>query len=182
MLVTVNAVSANAADSGLGRMTGTTMFADQNGFTSQCHNAGEYADVWYTFNNQGQSNLELRFNRLSPDAGFVIDLYQSCDSAFVYGSLTDVCFDIEPGTPDTQIFQFQGLSDIPTTYFLRFATRVTYNPPGNFAFTLVDNELTTGTNDLSKNDLNFLPNPIGQQEGILQIELDRTGTNVIYHL
>jgi len=130
-----------------------------------CRPTGEFFDVWYTFNSGNNTDLELRFNKTTPDADFVINLYNTC--AIETDTLSEgFCIRTDEYEGETFIIeQLTGFPGEPTEYLLRVSTRVTTDTPGEFFFQLVG-EPFSNIPDIGLKGFEFFPNPVNQNATI----------------
>lgn len=136
-------------------------------------NGGEFAEVWYSFNNNGIEEIILNFFSLTPDAAYFIDVWETCstptDTLVFLNNCTNLDATISPVLSDTL-----GLfSNTPTDYILRVSTRLTSDIPGDFEFQLLGIGLS-GFESPSALDGNvkLTPNPVSTSLN-LEIPLNR---------
>ncbi|MEY3051395.1 MAG: hypothetical protein RLY31_1180 [Bacteroidota bacterium] len=110
-----------------------------------CVAGNEYTDVWYRFNSGNNTQLTLRINKITANTQYAVELYDDC------GTLTDAvdgpgfCFYTgdEPG--DFVSADLPNFPGVPTEYFLRIATDLTYDAAGEFFFQLLGEPYTNTT-------------------------------------
>lgn len=126
-------------------------------------NGGEFAEVWYTFNNQGAEEMEIQLISTNEDASFFVDLWDDCftqvDTLLVLNNCTDLDPTISTLVQDT----FGLLANVPTQYHMRVVTRLTGSLPGDFEFALLPIGLNTSTfevPDALEGDVTLAPNPV----------------------
>ena len=134
---------------------GFTNNASVEGPTPTCQTSGEFLDVWYKFNSENFTDIELRFNRVS-STHFYIDIFQDCINLPVDGP--DICFDTD-GQTEFFSLSLPGFPGQPTDYLMRVSTRVTSDPVGEFWFQLVEG-MEVDLNEIGFNKFNFYPNPV----------------------
>lgn len=138
--------------------------------------SGEFSDVWFTFNNQGISDIQARFFSQSDDAEFFFELFTDCgtpiDTMTVFNSCMEVT--LEEQNPTTDI---TGLANTPTDYLIRITTRVTTQLPGDFFFQLVSPD-ATGVFDPIPGSFSFHPNPTSGNL-FLNLSLDERSNTTI---
>lgn len=125
------------------------------------NDSGEFSDVWYSFNNLGNTELEIRFNIVTPDAEFYVDLWNSCGEIVDTNIIQNSCQSIVTDAPFV-VDTITGLPADPTDYLLRVTTHVTYDPPGDFWFQLVG-AITTDVEEPQFESFTFFPNPVTDQ-------------------
>lgn len=144
-------ITAQQADDFDVTHTGTTEYADFNPeffLFPVCLNnqaGGEFATVWYRFNSLGNTDIEIRFSAVTPEAQFYVDLWQSCAEMVDTSVITDNCFFVSIGEPFV-VDTFSNLPPEPTEFYLRVTTRLTTDLPGEFFFQLVG-DITTNVED-----------------------------------
>ncbi len=124
-------------------------------------NGGEFAEVWYSFNNNGNEELQLNFLGLTPNSSFFIDIWEDCTTPTDTLTFIDNCVlldgELAPAITDTL-----GLfADTPTDYIMRVTTRLTDDIPGDFSFQLIG-EGPSNVNDLDmlNGHVHLFPNPV----------------------
>jgi len=135
-------------------------------------NGGEFADVWYTFDPRGLEEIELRFFSQTESASYYFDIWEDCDS-LAFAPIMEDCFLIQ-----SDIFT-DTIVNIPSTqslYYIRVATRLTSDIPGDFFFQLVGDVPGTKVEELALNELNFYPNPV---EDLAHLEFELPNSNDI---
>lgn len=120
-------------------------------------NGGEFADVWYTFNNLGNQVMEIRFNAETTGSAFFVDLYDDCNNK-VAATVTDPCFYANPDLPYV-VNLVTGLSAEPREYYLHVTTRLTSDFPGNYWFQLVGDNFVS-TQEPAISGFRLFPNPV----------------------
>jgi len=137
-----------------------------------CRPTGEFFDVWFKFNSGNNTDLSIRFNKTTPQAQFVVDLYDDCETQ------TDTaeggfCFRTDAFEDETFIVQeFSGFPGEPREYLLRVSTRVTTDPPGEFWFQLVG-EPVTDVQNIKLSNFKLYPNPVAEQ-AIVEFDLQES--------
>ncbi len=133
---------------------------------------GEFAEVWYSFNNGGTEEVILNFFSLSLDAAFFIDIWEDCstptDTLLVFNNCTFIDAESLVLTDTLGL-----LADTPTDYLLRVSTRLTSDLPGNFDFQLVGLGLSGfDTPSALGGDVKLSPNPASNTVNI-ELPLNR---------
>ena len=123
-------------------------------------NGGEFSDVWFSFDNEGLEQIEIRFNATTDMSIFYYDIWETCDSLIPTSILMNSCN--TASSPD-DAFVVDTISGFPAgenhEYLLRVITRLTSDFPGDFFFQLVNN-FPVGVNEVRKiNEVLFYPNP-----------------------
>ncbi len=136
-----------------------------------CIAGNEYSDVWYAFNSLGNTELELRFSRLTPGAEFAIELYDACGVPVV--DAPGFCYHTADSTFDFLTFQLAGFPAIPTDYLLRVTSDLTFFTGGEFFFQLIG-DVTSSLEELALDNFKFFPNPANQSVNA-QFELRQAG-------
>lgn len=127
-----------------------------------CDNDGEFWDVWYSFNSGPNTELSLRFNKITLNADFIIDLYSSCTTQADLDGGT-FCT-ITEGLSETYIdVPITGLPGEPTDYLLRVSSNVRDVAPGEFWFQLVGETAVSGLDELAVEDFRLFPNPVKEE-------------------
>lgn len=120
-------------------------------------NGGEFSTIWYTFNNLGNTEVELRFNPTTEEAEFYVDLYEACQVMADTSVILSTCFESTLEAPF--ILDTIGiLPDVPTQYYLRITTRLTNQIPGEFFFQLVG-DITSSVQETALSSFAYYPNP-----------------------
>lgn len=133
-----------------------------------CMAGNEYSDVWYKFNSGTNTDIQLRIARITPNAEFYIDLLDNC------GNWTDptngpgFCFYTDGNPDDLITVDLSNFPGVPTEYYLRVATDLTYDSPGEFFLQLLGDPYT-GTDELFVENFMFYPNPAS---GLLNIQFE----------
>lgn len=136
-----------------------------------CITGNEYSDVWYSFNSLTNTELELRFSVLTPEAQFAIELYDACGVP-VEGSAA-FCFNTADSTETFLTFLLDSLPGVPTDYLMRVSSDLTFFTGGEFFFQLVG-DVTTRVSELALENFKFYPNPANQSINA-QFELRESG-------
>ncbi len=138
-----------------------------------CRPSGEFQDVWHEFNSGNNTELEIRFNKVTPNTNYIIDLFETCTSvADTAGA--GFCYRTDLSTDDYQIFTVDGLPGVPTDYILRISTRITTDAPGEYWFQLVGepfNPVSVAEIDLK--NFRFAPNPLTDR-AYVEFDLDQS--------
>ncbi|MCB9264477.1 MAG: T9SS type A sorting domain-containing protein [Lewinellaceae bacterium] len=123
-----------------------------------CRNDGEFWDVWYSFNSGNNTEVTLRFNKVTLNAEFIIDIFESC------GTPADSSWCVRSDEQNNSYFDqtFTGFPGEPTEYLIRISTQVTNDAPGNFWFQLVGIPYS-GLEELKVENFRFYPNPVNDQ-------------------
>lgn len=170
----ITVVSQEEASNFQGLVLGTTANSTQDAGVPTCINAGEFPDVWYTFNSGVDNTLEIQFSVLTESSSFFIEIFDDCMNATpdtsAGGALLTTCINVATGTEfvaDT----LEGFPGVPTDYLIRVSTRTTFgDPPGDFSMFLIGTSQIVGVEDLQTLDkVKLFPNPVSQSA---QIELD----------
>ena len=139
---------------------GNTSFASgQPEFPNpSCRNDGEFWDVWYRFNSGENEDITLRFNKVTLNAEFIIDIFEAC------GTPGDASWCARSDQQNNSFFEtaFTGFPGVPTEYLIRVSTRVTGDAPGNFWFQLVGIPYSN-LEELQVENFRFFPNPTTEQ-------------------
>lgn len=145
---------------------GFTNNGSVEGPTPSCQSSGEFWDVYYKFNSENFTDIELRFNRVS-NTHFYIDLFQDCINLPVDGP--DICLDTD-GQAEFFSLSLPGFPGTPTEYIMRVSTRVTSDPAGEFWFQLVEGTMSD-LEEIGFNNFNFYPNPVmGNANVVFEIQ------------
>jgi hypothetical protein len=142
---------------------------------------GEFAEVWYKFNNQGISDLEIRFGVATQDASFFVDVWEDCNGAVDPALIPNSCFYVD-GTSTALVTDTLGpLATTPTEYYLRVVTRLTSDLPGDFFIQLVSDDIQTSNKEVSPTkSLAVYPNPV-QDNLRVKMDLKEAG-HTQYHI
>ena len=170
----VNLVTSMMADDFEGQTDGTTSegTVDTANYifpNAQCFGTntagGEFSDVWFQFNTQGITELELRFYNGGDQSGtFYAELFDACDMPVDTNEIFGSCVFVDP-TNTFATTTFYNLPPVPTIYLMRVTTRLTTQLPGAFFFFIVSDSITSN----SKEHLDFpgsykaFPNPTGDK-------------------
>ena len=159
----VGVITPEQADDGEGWKTGTTVNAIQELTVEDpdCVPQGEFFDVWYSFQNGENDSIEIRFETLTEDALFNIQIYDECGQKSISenegGSLLDVCFmnnDVSSGS-----MWLIGFSE-PGEYVMQVSTQITNQIPGSFRFQLVGQTEAVSVNEINLSQfIAVYPNP-----------------------
>ncbi len=134
-------------------------------------NGGEFAEVWYTFNNEGAEEMEIQLISTNEDASFFVDLWDDCMTQVDTNRVLNNCTNLDPAISTLVRDTFGLLADVPTQYHLRVVTRLTGSLPGDFEFALLPIGLETSTfetPDALNGDISLAPNPV---EHTLNLEI-----------
>lgn len=151
--------------------TGTPGVVDPLCGTGQ---GGDFPDVWYAFNSQGNTEIEVRFATLTEGAEFYCELYETCNGQIDI-AVDTFCFlydNLETG------LLVDTITNLPTgtakDYLLRVSSWI-FEPPGDFFFQLVaDTVMLVNTEELFfPGETMLFPNP-AQDRINLQLHLDRS--------
>jgi len=125
-------------------------------------NGGEFAEVWYTFNNAGSEEVILQFFSGTQDAAFFIDIWESCTTPTDTLLVLDNCAVLSPDISNNVIDTLGLLANVPTNYYLRISTRLTSDLPGDFEFVLMPVDITNSyeTPEALAGDVEVSPNPV----------------------
>ena len=136
-------------------------------------NGGEFADVWYRFNNQGLSDVRIDFYNLeeAETAQFFLNLMDDCGTLVDTMVIQNSC-GIVNATEDAVEMEVTGLADVPTDYYVRVLTRLTSDAPGLFGFQIIgDVDIIDNTEETSFVEAaRITPNP-AQSLAVLNLEL-----------
>ena len=136
-----------------------------------CRPSGEFLDVYFEFNSGNNTELEIRFNKVTPNTEYVVDLFESC-LAPVDTAAGGFCIRTDLSTENFQIWNVDGLPGTPTDYFIRVSTRITSDAPGEFWFQLVGEPFNpVSVDELVLNDFTFAPNPL-TNNAYVEFDLD----------
>lgn len=156
---------------------GFTNNGSVEGPTPSCQSSGEFWDVWYKFNSENFTDIELRFNRVS-STHFYVDLFDSCDGFPV--ATPDICFDTD-GQAEFFDILLEGFPGQPTDYLLRISTRTTSDPAGEFWFQLVEGTVSD-LSEIGFNSFNFYPNPVfGDANVVFEINESTTAQYSVHN-
>jgi type IX secretion system substrate protein len=133
---------------------------------------GEFAEVWYRFNSQGNTEIEIVFSSVTADAAFFIDIWNDCGSGPVDTLVVESSCFLVTEAGKLFIDTIGALPPTPADYIMRVVTWVTFNLPGEFFFQL--NADITSSNNLpeSFNEIRFAPNPV-RDRIILSLDVPR---------
>lgn len=147
---------------------GTTIGATvpDNFVFPRCANpTGEWGDVWYSVQTQGNDTLQLRVFSDGDDPATVlyVDAFASCMQDTIAGD-TSFCYRIDDEENLGRVSTITGLpSGENITIYIRVASFVTFFQPGTFGLQIVS-QISTSTRDaLRVNDLKLYPNPASEQ-------------------
>jgi Secretion system C-terminal sorting domain len=166
-------VPPEAADIGEGVNSGTTISATQDGGVPSCVNNGEFSDVWFKFNNEGITDIEVRFLVVTDSSGFIFEIFEDCSTPAPDtangGILSNPCFSIIAGDVFV-VDTITGFPDVATDYWVRVSTRITFDDPGEFWFQLVSEEAVLANEEqyLIEN-ASIFPNPV---KGLATVDLN----------
>ncbi len=167
-----NDLCANAEDIGDISMevpvTGSTINAGFDPATFQfptClgnQGGGEFAEVWYTFNNAGFQEVAIELFPTSQDGGFIVDVWENCTTQVDTLQVLSDCSIFDPDAAISLSDTFGLLAPVPTDYVLRISTRLTGSLPGNFEFILipVGTVSTFQVPDALSGEIVLSPNPV----------------------
>jgi hypothetical protein len=138
-------------------------------------NGGEFGDVWFTFNTEGNTELEFRMLTETPMGEYYIDLWENCDTFALDDNIMGDCMYLDGTTlAGLYVDTIMGLPPVDTEYLMRIITRFTSDIPGDFWFQLVG-ENTSAVEELAVEELLFFPNPAADQ-ATLKFNLLESGT------
>lgn len=121
---------------------------------------GEFAEVWYSFNNNGIQDLTINLFALTPEASFFADLWETCSTPTDTLVILENCVNLDGDSTLVISEQLGQLADTPTDYLLRITTRLTSDIPGNFSFQLIGEGPSSVDNPEALNgEVLLLPNP-----------------------
>lgn len=123
---------------------------------------GEFADVWYRFNTNGNETVEIRFYTLDPLATFYVELHTDCLTPVDTALYENECFIIDEFLPSATL-DITGFPPTPTWYYIRVSTRLTSQSPGPFNFQLVGDILIDANNIPLNGQVTLLPNPVTEK-------------------
>lgn len=126
-------------------------------------NGGEFAEVWYTFNNQGAEEMEIQLISTNESASFFVDVWDDCFNQVDTLAVINNCTSLDPTISSAISDTFSILASVPTQYHLRVVTRLTGSLPGDFLFTLIPIGLETSTfetPDALDGNVTLAPNPV----------------------
>lgn len=163
-------ITEEAVNDGDFSMVGTTIgatFELEDYIFPQClnnQNGGEFSDVWYTIETFG--NEELVYSILGAGQGnnpaivFFMDFFYDCGTQVDSNMLQTNCIVSSPENPQP-VGILSGLpADESLTLYVRITSRVTSDPPGQFAF-YVSGDITSSVTDLDvAKNLQLFPNPV----------------------
>lgn len=165
-------VSPANADIGDGVAPGTTLHATQDADVPPCITNGELYDVWFKFNNEGITDLEVRFLVETEGSGFIFEIYEDCQTPALDtangGILSNTCFSVVAGEVYI-VDTITGFPELPTDYYIRVSTNITYDPPGAFWFQLVSDQVVSNRDPFLLEKASIFPNPV---RGIATVEMD----------
>lgn len=157
-----------------GLVLGSTSNGSQDAGVPSCINNGEFFDVWYTFNSGMDTTLELRFSILTEESGFIFELFDDCMTPAADtssgGALLTTCVDIPAGS-EFLIDTLEGFPGVPTDYYVRVSTRITFDAPGDFSMFLIGTQVDAVNNEelYQLENVRLYPNPVSN---LAQVELD----------
>ena len=137
---------------------------------------GEFAEVWYTFNNAGAEEVEIQLFTINEDASFIVDIFDDCATQVDTSIVINDCISLDPTISVAIIDTFSVLANVPTQYHLRVVTRLTSELPGEFQFVLTPIGVETSTfetPDALNGDVILMPNPVANTLN-LEIPLNKT--------
>jgi len=134
---------------------------------------GEFAEVWYTFNNAGAEQVAIELFPTTQDAAFIIDIWENCTTQVDTLEVLANCTGFNPILASSLNDTFGLLAATPTEYVMRISTRLTGDLPGSFEFILLPIGLssTFETPDALSGDIVLSPNPVSNTIN-LEIPLD----------
>lgn len=147
--------------------TGTTIsatFESEGYLFPPClfnQNGGEFADVWYSFQTLGNTEIDIQILPVNESAQFFfLDIFSSCteraDTSLYSGTCT---FTEEDNlTAETTLTGLPAGEDL--TLYVRVSSRLTSDVPGEFAFQISADVVTDVEDPLLAGDLQFFPNPV----------------------
>lgn len=126
-------------------------------------NGGEFADVWYTFESLGNTEIDIRLYPAGDAPSFFLDIFASCgarvDTSVIMGSCVFVNEDNPFG--ETTVSGFPAGENV--TYYVRVSSRLTTDVPGPFAFQLVADVVSDVNDETFATGLELFPNPVNDQ-------------------
>ncbi len=123
-------------------------------------NGGEFAEVWYSFNNQGIQEIELNLISFTTGASFFADLWEDCTTPTDTLAIMENCILLNGDSTVVVTERLGQLSDTPTDYLLRITTRLTSDAPGDFTFQLLgEGTSSVDTPEALNGEIVLLPNP-----------------------
>jgi len=121
---------------------------------------GEFAEVWYSFNNNGIQNLTMNLVAITNEASFFVDVWENCSTPTDTLIFLDNCLNLN-GLTTSIISDTLGLfADTPTDYIMRISTRLISDIPGEFSFQLIgEGPSSTEIPEALDGMLTMIPNP-----------------------
>ena len=139
-----------------------------------CIGGNEIADVWYKFNSGNNENITIRFSKVTDQAQFAVDLFDSCLSPTDVNTGPGFCLSTENFVEEFITIEFPNFPGEPTEYFLRISTDLTFNEPGEFFFQLLGEAYDpTNTKEVVLNNFKYFPNPTSDYLNV-QFDLETT--------
>lgn len=132
-----------------------------------CRPSGEFWDVWYKFNSGNNTDLTLRFNNVTPNSEFIIDLYYDCSTQAPI-NMDGFCVRTDEFLTSFLETTIEGFPGTPTEYLIRVSTRITSDQPGEFWFQMIGEPLSS-VDELALDNFRLFPNPAQDQ---LNIDFD----------
>lgn len=148
----------------------TNAFFDDSNFSfPQClanQDGGEFAEVWYTFNSETATEVQLTFFSFTSDAAFFIDFWQDCSIQLDSLNVNNSCLSVD--AINNSAVETVGPLEPETDYTMRVVTRLTTELPGEFSFQL-NGDVTNSVEDnfYSQSTISLAPNPTSE---LLNIE------------
>ncbi len=155
-------ISAEVADEFDVVFSGTTKDCLESDFPAPwCTNGqGTFKDVFYKFNTEGETAIEIRFFKSALELGFNVEFRDDCGNQFPFPDSL-ACFRADPDGPSTVIDTLRGLPATPTDVIMRVSDDI-FSPQGLFDFQLVRFE-ATGTKEVDENiAFDVYPNPASE--------------------
>jgi hypothetical protein len=171
--IPVELITVDQADELTFLTTGTTIsgtFVSENYQFPVClenQDGGEFADVWYSFETLGNTEIGLQLLPTGegevPATSFYLDIFASCDARVDTSVIMNSCI----LTDEVNSFAIETMTGLPEgeniTLYVRVTTRLTSDIPGGFAFQLVG-EIVNDVKELTvAEDLKLFPNPVEGQ-------------------
>lgn len=179
--IPVSIVSFETAETFDSIVTGTTLgggFILEGYEFSNClpnTNGGEFSDVWYTFETNGNAEVGVQFgvdtDGDNPAEIFYIDLFSSCMELADTLVFPFSCTTTDADNLEVETF-FNGFTPgVNETFFIRVTTRLTSDAPGAFFLQLIGDLPTDVEEQDFASDFSLFPNPTSN-EATVRFSLD----------
>ncbi|MEM8586379.1 MAG: T9SS type A sorting domain-containing protein [Bacteroidota bacterium] len=163
--IPVDIVSFEEAENGDGFVSGTTVAATipSSGFIPPaCANpTGDFASVWYSFESNGNEEVQVDISRLEAGSNFIVELFTDCDTRIDTTGGNNCSFVV-----DDVSFISDTVTGLPAgesvTILVRVMTFTIFDPAGGFALQ-VSGATPSRIRELSVvENFTMFPNPVGE--------------------